>query len=59
MTGLPSFFEKFLVFPVYKCTLSVLIGERQICSAIGAWLSWPQPYRLTRTQRSVYNYESI
>ena len=37
MTGLPSFFEKFLVFPVYKCTLSVLIGERQICSAIGAW----------------------
>ena len=55
MTELSNFFT----FLVYKCPLSVLIGERQICSAIGAWLSWPQPYRLTRTQRSVYDYESI
>ena len=55
MTELSNFFT----FLVYKCTLNVLIGERQICSAIGAWLSWPQPYRLTRTQRSVYDYESI
>ena len=43
MTELSNFFT----FLVYKGTLSVLIGERQICSAIGAWLSWPQPYRLT------------
>ena len=43
MTELSNFFT----FLVYKCTLSVLIGERQIRSSIGAWLSWPQPYRLT------------
>ena len=59
MTGLPSFFENFVCPLVYKRALSVLIDERQICSAIGAWLSWPQPYRLTRTQRSVYDHESI